>query len=166
MCGCCLFRNAESTYVVRTPKTEETNITVSMSTARPYFIFEVMTSSPILVYLATDLAHYRYAFHLGHNGNESRVIRYNWPQVETVLYTRSTPDILDGQEPRQFWISWQNGFLAAGRGKRLNQDTLLAFYDDVTRQVIPGIGLRSSQGWAEWTFDKSYGNGTFICIAC
>lgn len=152
----------DGSYTIRTPNTERTNITVSLNTHRSHFIFEVTSAVPVHVYLATDLAHYHYGFEIGRSNNSTLLIKYDWPNVESVLYTRKTPGILDPYEPRYFWVSWHGGKLTTGRGKTVDQDVLLSYWDASEINFITSLGLRSSyhsmEGWAEWTFSKDYGN--------
>lgn len=155
----CAF--SDGAYYARTPHTQHTNITLNINPVGSHFIFEVMSSTPVHIYLATDLAHYRYGFEIGRNNNETLLIRYDWPEIDVIETSRETPGILDAREPRFFWVSWHEGVLSLGKGKTVNQDILLKRWSLIERIFITSIGLRSAHhtiaGNAEWTFDKYQG---------
>ena len=73
---------------------------------------------------------------------------------ETLLQEAFTPDILDCDHPRDFWVLYTYGLVLFGKGQTLFQDVLL---DVLDVEMEPVHELAPSAGGAKWIFNRDYG---------
>lgn len=72
-------------------------------------------------------------------------------------------DVLSCGEERHFWLSWQGGHIAIGRGLRLGQHSLVA-YIDLNPITVTAIAFTSINSEAAWRMPLGQGNVTTVLL--
>ena len=100
-----------------------------------------------------------YEIVIGSHLNSRVLIRSKIGGGSTVA-SADAPDVLSGDAARPFWISWEDGRLAVGRGAVVGDELVVAWTDNNPRMVRT-VGLATGIGsQGNWIFNKD--DGKFI----
>ena len=122
------------------------------------FQFKVRACQDAVIELRPNqnqLTEYKIKLVLGSLNNMYTTIYYKKPDTAELKNDIPTPNILNCDIYKRFWIRWQHGFLSLGRKQFM---TNLVFSEpDPYRNIRPkalSVGSLQPQNFAEWEFDK------------
>ena len=71
--------------------------------------------------------------------------------------TVQTPDILDCQEFKKFWLSWEEGLIRLGHGLATGVDSIIQ-WQDPNPYIIKGVAISTGYGaTGKWDFSQIEG---------
>ncbi|KAI0235762.1 hypothetical protein LSAT2_013711 [Lamellibrachia satsuma] len=125
---------------------------------RGSFVFRIVACSDAQLNLLRrpgDLQSVSYRVIIGANGNNRTGIYRvaDEGRNETLLKEAFTPDILDCDHPRDFWVLYTYGLVLFGKGQKVFHNTLLDVFDV---EMEPVHELALSAGGAKWIFNRDY----------
>ena len=126
-------------------------------------MFEVMACNDAhleLMEVPGNMTSDNYEIVLAGYGGKKSAIREGRSQKSVVLV--DTPDLLNCNESRQFWVGWKDGYINVGRGRRYGQESFMS-WQDPNPHPVNAISLAT--GWgstATWKFSRS--PGKYVCI--
>ena len=123
---------------------------------RTYKVFRIKACSDAKVALSQfvgNTATHSYEVVYGATSNSRTVLRKYSLGVSTEVATGPSPNVLNCELPDFFWVSWENGFIAAGRGLHPGEDGFVGYRDPQPYEVNAlGFAGRASV-WGFGTLD-------------
>jgi len=128
-------------------------------------VFRVRSASDAKVALLSIPGNFKapsYELVIGAAQNTMTVLRCR-SVTGDVVFDIDTPDILNVDELRSFWIGWTNGTITFGKGEAVGINRLLRFQDPnpTYRKYIHSLAVASEgESTAEWEFGDSFNTTT------
>ena len=124
---------------------------------RPYTIFSAMAPAQAHIALTEVPGVTRYNAYvvlIGAQSNQETWIRKD--EGGSIIASASTPNILDPDNPRTFWISWYDGLLEVGEGDQVGVGRVV-YADIETTFELNSIYISSGYEEVTWEFEQMEG---------
>ena len=162
-----MFDVAVTSLTSHTPDNYNYNQFWLSVSGRWFMVFRVQACNDAHIGLAATAGNSEnrlYEVVIGGNGNTQSFIRRT--RLSSNEAVAETPDILNCNELRTFWIQWENNHVEVGEGSVLNEGRFINWYDTTDPHVITAMAL--STGWGstgDWQFSYINGGSTIYVPA-
>ena len=130
-------------------------------------VFKVKAAHDAMISLLSVPSNFNapsYEIVIGANGNTMTVLHLK-SELNDVIFQVYTPNILNADELRSFWVSWLDGMVHFGTGEVVGQNALLNYTDPqpLYRKYVHSIAVASGTDvLAEWEIGELFDTSMYI----